>query len=156
MIEETGTVLSVEEGYAEVETIRTSSCTSCRARHGCGHHAIAQVSASNRMRMRATAPFEVEVGQRVVVGIPEDTLLQASFWMYLMPLLGLVGGAMIPSLWQASNDVSVICSIMGFVFGLLLAKRKSLSEINNPNFYPTVLRIERPLQDEHIPLIFTP
>lgn len=155
MIEESGTVLSVEEGFADVETIRTSSCTSCRARHGCGHHAIAQVSSSNRMRMKAINSFDLKVGQRVIVGIPEDTLLQASFWMYFIPLIGLVGGATLPSLWHASNGVSVIISILGFVGGLWLAKKKSATEINNPNFYPKVLRIE-PVQGDHIPFVFTP
>lgn len=155
MIEETGTVLSIEKGFADVETIRTSSCTSCRARHGCGHHAIAQVSASNRMRMKAIDSFAVNVGQRVVVGIPEDTLLQASLWMYFIPLLGLVGGATLPSLWQASSGVSVILSLIGFLGGLWLAKKKSQKEENNPDFYPKILRIET-TQGSEIPLIFTP
>ena len=53
MIEENGRVLSIKNGFAEIETIRTSSCTACRARHGCGHHAVAQMSSSNRMKMDA-------------------------------------------------------------------------------------------------------
>ncbi|MGB7389650.1 SoxR reducing system RseC family protein [Marinomonas sp.] len=155
MIEESGTVLSTETGFAEVETIRTSSCTSCRARHGCGHHAIAQVSASNRMRMKAIDNFDVSVGQRVVIGIPEDTLLQASLWMYFIPLLSLVAGATVPSLWHASSGVSVIFSLIGFLSGLWLAKKKSQKEENNPDFYPKILRIET-TQGSEIPLVFTP
>ncbi|SHF44613.1 positive regulator of sigma(E), RseC/MucC [Marinomonas polaris DSM 16579] len=154
MIEETGRVLSIEEGFADVETIRTSSCTSCRARHGCGHHAIAQVSSSNRMRMRAIDPLSVEIGQSVVVGIPEDTLLQASVWMYLIPLFGLVGGAVIPSLWGGESGIAVIFSIMGFAGGLLLARNKSKQEMNNLDYYPKILRIES-LNDDHIPLVVT-
>ena len=154
MIEETGRVLSIEEGFADVETIRTSSCTSCRARHGCGHHAIAQVSSSNRMRMRAIDPLSVEIGQSVVVGIPEDTLLQASVWMYLIPLLGLVCGAVIPSLWGGESGIAVIFSIIGFAGGLLLARNKSKQEMNNLDYYPKILRIES-LNDGHIPLVVT-
>jgi len=154
MIEETGKVLSIEDGFADVETIRTSSCSSCRARHGCGHHAIAQVSSSNRMRMRAIDPLSVKVGQSVVVGIPEDTLLQASVWMYLIPLLGLVGGAVIPSLWGGSSDIAVIFSIIGFAGGLLLARNKSKQEMNNLDYYPKILRIEL-LNDGHIPVTMT-
>ena len=145
MIEETGRVLSIEDGFADVETIRTSSCTSCRARHGCGHHAIAQVSSSNRMRM----------GQSVVVGIPEDTLLQASVWMYLIPLLGLIGGAVLPSVLGGESGIAVIFSIIGFAGGLLLARNKSKQEINNLDYYPKILRIES-LKGDQIPLVFTP
>lgn len=155
MIEESGTVLSTEKGFADVETIRTSSCTSCRARHGCGHHAIAQVSASNRMRMKAIDTFDVEVGQKVIIGIPEDTLLQASLWMYLVPLLGLVGGATLPSLWHASDGESVVLSLVGLLSGFWLAKKKSQKEENNPDFYPKILQIS-PTQGNQIPLVFTP
>ena len=155
MIEETGYVLSVEDGFADVETIRTSSCSSCRARHGCGHHAIAQVSSSNRMRMKAIDPLSVKVRQSVVVGIPEDTLLQASFWMYLIPLLGLVAGAVLPSLWNDESNLAVFFSIIGFVVGLLLARNKSKQESNNMDYYPKILRIESP-KERHIPLVMTP
>jgi len=154
MIEETGRVLSIEDGFADVETIRTSSCTSCRARHGCGHHAIAQVSSANRMRMRAIDPLAVEVGQKVVVGIPEDTLLQASVWMYMIPLLGLVGGAVAPSLWGGGSGIAVIMSIIGFAGGLLLARNKSKQEMSNLDYYPKILRIET-TQDSQRPLVFT-
>ncbi|MGO2354482.1 MAG: SoxR reducing system RseC family protein [Marinomonas foliarum] len=155
MIEESGKVLSIEEGFADVETIRTSSCTSCRARHACGHHAIAQVSSSNRMRMKAIDSFNVKVGQSVVVGIPEDTLLQASAWMYLIPLLGLVGGAVLPSLWEGESGIAVIFSIIGFAGGLLLARNKSKKEKHNLDYYPKIIRIET-LDDGHIPLFVTP
>ena len=155
MIEETGKVLSVEEGFADVETIRTSSCTSCRARHGCGHHAIAQVSSANRMRIRAIDPISVEVGQNVVVGIPEDTLLQASVWMYFIPLLGLIGGAVLPSLLGGESGIAAVFSIIGLTAGLLLARKKSKQEMNNPDFYPKILKITSH-NDHQIPLVMAP
>lgn len=141
MIEENGTVLSIADGIAEVETIRTSSCTSCRARHGCGHHAIAKVSNSNRMLMKVIAPDDLEVGQNVVVGIPEDTLLQASLWMYAVPLLGLVLGASLPSIVTEQTIISIVGAVSGFAGGLWAAKWKSSHEAKNPDFYPRVLRI---------------
>ena len=64
--------------------------------------------------MKAIDSLNVKVGQNVVVGIPEDTLLQASIWMYLIPLLGLVGGAIIPSIWGGESGIAVIFSIIGF------------------------------------------
>ncbi|MGR0280111.1 SoxR reducing system RseC family protein [Marinomonas dokdonensis] len=155
MIEESGTVLATEAGYAEVETIRTSSCTACRARHACGHHAIAQVSSTNRMRMKAIDPLQVSVGQKVIVGIPEDTLLQASMWMYMVPLLGLVIGAVLPSLWGGSAGIAVVLSILGFIAGLAFAKHKAKLQATNPDFYPKVLRIEQ-THGEQVPLLFTP
>ncbi|RDL44272.1 sigma E positive regulator RseC/MucC [Marinomonas piezotolerans] len=152
MIEEHGTVLAINDGIADVETIRTSTCTSCRARHGCGHHAIAKVSSSNRMLMKAIAPEALEVGQSVTVGIPEDTLLQASTWMYAVPLVGLVAGAAIPSMFTEQSIVSIVGALSGFAGGLWAAKRKSSREANNPDFYPRVLRINNQ-QADAIPIV---
>lgn len=152
MIEENGTVLSIEDGIAEIETIRTSSCTTCRARHGCGHHAIAKVSSSNRMLMKAIAPDSLKVGNSVVVGIPEDTLLQASVWMYAVPLLGLVAGASLPSLFTEQTVISVVGAISGLLGGLWAAKWKAARETTNPNFYPRVLKINSN-QTERIPVV---
>ena len=151
MIEEQGTVLSIEDGIAEVETIRTSTCSTCRARHGCGHHAIAKVSNSNRMLMKVIAPESLLVGQDVTVGIPEDTLLQASAWMYAVPLISLVVGASLPSLFTEQSIVSVVGALSGFAGGLWAAKRKASREADNPDFYPRVLKINT--QAQAIPIV---
>lgn len=152
MIEESGTVLAIKDGIAQVETIRTSSCNSCRARHACGHRAIAKVSNSNRMLMQVAAPDSLQVGQHVTVGIPEDTLLQASMWMYLVPLLGLVAGAALPSLVTEQTLVSVVGAIGGFAGGLWAAKRKSSMEADNPDFHPRVIKINTD-QVQTIPVV---
>lgn len=151
MIEEQGTVLSIDDGIAEVETIRTSTCSTCRARHGCGHHAIAKVSNSNRMLMKVIAPESLVVGQNVTVGIPEDTLLQASVWMYAVPLLGLVAGASLPSLFAEQTILSIVGALGGFLGGLWAAKRKASREADNPEFYPRILKINT--QAPFIPVV---
>ena len=74
--------------------------------------------------------------------------------MYLIPLLGLVGGAVIPSLWGGESGIAVIFSIIGFAGGLLLARNKSKQEMNNLDYYPKILRIES-LNDGYIPLVVT-
>ena len=37
--------------------------------------------------------------------------------MYLIPLLGLVGGAIIPSIWGGESGIAVIFSVIGFAGG---------------------------------------
>jgi sigma-E factor negative regulatory protein RseC len=148
MVEESGIVLSVSDGFAEVETVRTSSCTACQAKSACGHHAIAKVSSSNRMRMMVRDTFTSQVGQEVVVGIPEDTLLKASIWMYLVPLLGLVLGAVLPSLVSDESVFAAIGSILGLATGLYFARKVSLAHVNDPDFQPKILSIKtKPIQN---------
>lgn len=148
MVEESGIVLSVSDGFAEVETVRTSSCTACQAKSACGHHAIAKVSSSNRMRMMVSDTFASQVGKEVVVGIPEDTLLKASIWMYLVPLLGLVLGAVLPSLVSDVSIFAAIGSILGLATGLYFARKVSLAHVNDPDFQPKILSIKtKPIQN---------
>jgi sigma-E factor negative regulatory protein RseC len=148
MVEESGIVLSVSDGFAEVETVRTSSCTACQAKSACGHHAIAKVSSSNRMRMMVSDTLASQVGQEVVVGIPEDTLLKASIWMYLVPLLGLVLGAVLPSLVSDESIFAAIGSILGLATGLYFARKVSLAHVNDPDFQPKILSIKtKPIQN---------
>lgn len=148
MVEESGIVIAVSEGLAEVETIRTSSCTACQAKSACGHHAIAKVSSSNRMRMMVRDSFATEVGQEVLVGIPEDTLLKASVWMYLVPLLGLVLGAVLPGLINDSAGLAAIGAIIGLAGGLWFARQASLKHVNDPDFQPKILSIKtKPFQN---------
>lgn len=148
MVEESGIVLSVSQGLAEVETVRTSSCTACQAKSACGHHAIAKVSSSNRMRMMVSDSFATQVGQEVVVGIPEDTLLKASIWMYLVPLVGLVLGATLPGLINDSAALAAIGSIIGLAAGLAFARKASLEHANDPDFQPKILSIKtKPIQN---------
>ena len=148
MVEESGIVLSVSEGLAEVETVRTSSCTACQAKSACGHHAIAKVSSSNRMRMMVSDSLDSQIGQEVVVGIPEDTLLKASVWMYLVPLLGLVLGAVLPGLVNDSSALAALGSVLGLTAGLYFARKESLKHVNDPDFQPKILSIKtKPFQN---------
>lgn len=148
MVEESGIILSVSQGLAEVETVRTSSCTACQAKSACGHHAIAKVSSSNRMRMMVTDTFDSQVGQEVVVGIPEDTLLKASVLMYLVPLLGLVLGATLPGTVNENPIFAALGSVMGLGAGLYFARKASLKHVNDPDFQPKILSIKtKPIQN---------
>lgn len=142
MVEEQGTVISIHaNNIVEVETIRTSSCNACQAKAACGHHAIAQVSSSNRMRVFATDLLAAKVGQKVKIGIPENSLLSASILMYLLPLLSLILGAVLMDIATANSIFTALAAIAGFGLGLWFARVQSLKYQSNPDFHPRVLHI---------------
>jgi len=139
MIKETGIVVAIFDGVVEVEVVRTSSCSACQAKAGCGHHAIAQVSSTNRMKLLVTDTFVSQIGQEVTIGIPENTLLTASFLMYLVPLLGLILGASLSAIFSDQPTVAAIGSVIGLGVGLLIAKKQSVKHQLDPDFQPRVL-----------------
>ena len=86
--------------------------------------------------------MDVSIDQEVVVGIPEDTLLKASIWMYFIPLVGLVAGATLPSLISNDPTLPVMGALFGFSGGFFFARSKAEKQSTNPDFMPRVLRVK--------------
>lgn len=99
MIEEIGVVREVQTDQEAqiiwVETQVKSTCGSCEAQASCGTGAIAKVFAKKRQKLKYDYAGDVLVGQKVKLGIPEESLLKASGLMYLLPLLVLITSALV-------------------------------------------------------------
>jgi sigma-E factor negative regulatory protein RseC len=68
--------------------------------------------------------------------------------MYLVPLLGLVLGAVLPSLVSDESIFAAIGSILGLAMGLYFARKVSLAHVNDPDFQPKILSIKtKPIQN---------
>lgn len=98
MIEEQGRVVAVGSGFVRVEVVRQSSCSSCTAQQGCGQHLVEKYKPSLSFScINAITPLALRKGDRVVVGIPEGSLLKAASLIYLFPL-----SLMMMGVWFAS------------------------------------------------------
>ena len=97
MLTETGRVVAVEADGLWVETLRKSTCGSCTARSGCGHGLMNRLGEGRSSYIRVL-PGEGDIAackidDEVRIGIPEELLLRGSLMVYVLPLLGLLGGA---------------------------------------------------------------
>lgn len=120
MIEEQGRVVALEPGAAWIETVRATSCQSCSANKGCGHAVMDRNAAGSRARIRVESPRVLSVGDQVVVGIAEDSLMKAALMVYLLPLICLFAGALLGSLWQVGQqDLSAPLGVAGLAVGFL-------------------------------------
>ena len=97
MIHERGRVVSVntpslpgEPTEAWVETLRKSTCGSCQAKAGCGQSLLVQWADSKRTHIKVVTEQAVAVGDEVVLGIQEHTLVKGSLAAYGLPLLAMV------------------------------------------------------------------
>ncbi len=146
MIEETGTVVKVESGYAWIETERRSTCGSCSANKGCGTATLARVMGQRRTRVRALDPLEVKPGERVVIGLEEAALVRGSLAVYTVPLLGLLAGAlfgdfMAQQLLVASRDgMSILFGAAGALLGIGWLRSFSRRIYNDRRYQPVILR----------------
>ncbi|WJW76135.1 SoxR reducing system RseC family protein [Thiohalobacter sp. IOR34] len=146
MIEEQGTVLAVDGDFAWVETRRQSSCGSCAAKAGCGTRVLGRLMGGRPGRLRALNRGHARPGDPVVIGIPEAGLLRGSLAVYLLPLLGLIGGGLLGELLAsrlfapAAEWPAMLGGVFGFLAGLRWVQRFSRRIRDDARFQPVVLR----------------
>lgn len=107
--EEEGEVIAVEGNQAKVRVIRSPACDSCSTRKTCG------LLGEGETVLTALNTVGATKGQRVRVSLKVEGGVKASFILYLVPLAGLVAGALIGYHTQFLGDKD----ISGAVFSLL-------------------------------------
>ena len=127
MIEEQGRVAAVDGDSVWVETVRNSTCASCSARQGCGQHLI---DLNRRYRtnrafvyIKVSSQWPLSEGDRVMVGISENSLLRASALMYLLPLVTMMTGLWLASLFGVGDALMVLAVTAGLLLGFLPARK---------------------------------
>lgn len=142
MIEEEARVASIESGQVWVEKIRQSACGSCS--QPCTTKGVADYLGKATVKLAVTSTLELQAGDRVIVGIPEDALLKGYFAMYLLPLFGLLAGAMLgktfgPVLFPiAADGAAALGGALGMVIAIALLKYTRLIARSTPQ--PVVVR----------------
>ena len=139
MIEEQGVVVTLDGDYVEVRTERRGTCGGCSADGACGISLLDRFLGRRVVLVRARNPVGAWVGERVVVAVSEAGLVRAALAAYLMPILGLVVGAMAGQ--RAGGDTwSLLCGVLGFLLALYWLRRYSAASARDPGRNPIVLR----------------
>ncbi len=144
MIEEHAIVTSTEAGIAEVEIKRRSSCNACSARAGCGVSLLDRVLGRRPQRLLLANKIDVRVGDEVIVGMPEAALLKAALAAYMVPLAGLLLGAMVGDLMSAESSAGeslpLLTGALGFGAGLFATRLYSRRLATDPRWRTVLLR----------------
>lgn len=143
MIEERGRVLSVEEGAVWVETVRRSACDSCQARNGCGQSVLQRLGLGARSGfirvLDEHAESRRQVGEEIVIGIPESAVLHGSLVVYLVPLLALFAGALLAQALGAAEPLIILAGFVGIGIGFAVVRWHGRRLHNSLAFVPQVL-----------------
>ncbi len=121
MIEEEGIVVEVVGGNAKVAILKKSACESCSAAGVC------HPEDADRSLMEATNPLGAAKGQKVKVVLAPQVYLKASIILYGIPMVALVGGAIIAKnlairySGEANSDLwafvaGMACMLLSFFF----------------------------------------
>lgn len=146
MIEESATVVGVDNAYAYVETERRAACGGCQSKTSCSTTVLTGLFKRQHNRIRVLNPIQARPGEQVIIGMPESAFLKASAAAYLLPLLCMLGLAMVGQLLArrfmlpGGELLSIAGGLLGFVTGLFLFKRQAERQSKDPSCQATILR----------------
>ena len=118
MLLETGTVVSKSTNTLMVETTKKSTCASCSAASGCGHALVSKFSTNTNQVSVLFGDFateDVDLGDGVIIGVPEHVIVQGTLLVYMLPLVLALSGT-----WVLGGGGSGLESDLSGVFGALI------------------------------------
>jgi len=148
MIEELGKVVALRNEWVWVETERKTACGQCSAQKGCGTSVLANIFGKRANSIAVMKTLPVKVGDEVIIGIEENTLVKGSLLIYALPLLllivfGLLGEVIGGQVLLEKNDaVTAIFSVLGLAVGFLWLRYISFRLRKDPRFQPKLLQIK--------------
>lgn len=146
MIEQSATVLRVENDNVVIEVRRQTACGSCSAKAGCGKSLLDNVFKIKPLLLSIPNTIGARENDDVIVGLNESAILQASFFLYFFPLLIMIVSAIITS-YLFSNIYpelfSIIAAIAGLFAGGKLSRTILTAKENDKSgfFQPVLLKI---------------
>jgi sigma-E factor negative regulatory protein RseC len=144
MIETEGVVVKVEDGIAFIQAQRQSSCGGCAKQgEGCGTSTLVGYFDGRTPLYQARNPLGVKVGERVVIGVENTTLLRGVLAIYLPPLLllvaGAVGGHQLADTPQAAESYAMLGALVGLAAGFFGARLFSARMTRGGRYQPVIL-----------------
>jgi sigma-E factor negative regulatory protein RseC len=144
MNEEVGTVREVRGEKALVVTDRQAMCGQCVAKGFCH-----MLGGGKEMIAEALNPIGAKPGDTVKIGLPSGTVAKASFVVYMIPAIGIVGGSAVgyfagKSSGMDYNLTTLIGCCAGLGISLILVRLLSNILGERPSYQPEIIRIITP------------
>lgn len=143
MVEEDGTVIRSDAQQLIVAVVQTSACQSCRARQGCGQAVLSSFSDGDTQAAKnhfsLPPQTDLNAGDRVRLGIPEDSLTLAALWMYLWPLVAALVALLLMSALGQSEPRQLLAAVLAGAVALGLTRRRFRHQ--DPRWEPRVLSV---------------
>ena len=144
MIEQVAHVQAIDQTSVWLDTLRLSTCNSCSMKSGCGQRLMNQATDCKRSRIELPIPqyMTLNVGDEVVLGIPQKAFIKASVLTFAMPLVWMLACALLAQWLTLSEPATVVAALLGLGLGLLFLRWYSQSEavLASNQWQPVILR----------------
>jgi sigma-E factor negative regulatory protein RseC len=122
MIEQSAKVVKYDDKMVWVEAERQSTCSGCQIKQGCGTGMLAKHVGKRFSSIAVIKTIDVAVGQQVQLAIPEETLLQGAFLMYILPLLLMFVVAAGAHALHFNETIEIFGGLSGLLIGFYWVK----------------------------------
>lgn len=120
LVEGFARVVAVQGDSVMLEPEQTTACGHCVSSTACGIGSNASRIRARRFTMRNT--MGLGVGDRVVVGVSESSLLRASIVAYGLPLVAMLTGMVVGQRATGEDVWAMAGAAAGLALGVLLAR----------------------------------
>lgn len=147
LLTKTGVVKAVQGRMALVMTRLEPECESCKAKGACT--SLGGGGANTEIRARNTVG--AEPGDVVTIGIRGSSVLKASFLVYMLPILAMIGGIVLGHFLSrlTSVDKNVLVGVLGllaFSGAFVWLKKNSDKFSSKQEFIPEIISKKTPQQ----------
>ena len=142
MVKETGRIVAVDKDAVWVETIQRSTCNTCAAQKGCGQSLLSRMGVKPsyiRVLLDGRPAEKYQLNQRILIGIPDDTVVKGSLLAYLLPLIFMLVFAGVAHTYLLQEVVVLAFGIAGFALGALLIRWHANYYQNDIRYQPRIL-----------------
>ncbi|NOX43210.1 MAG: SoxR reducing system RseC family protein [Gammaproteobacteria bacterium] len=165
MLREAAIVVKVEKQDIWVRIDRQSVCGSCAANQGCGvslvnqffskkiEHVPTHLKVGNGISQ--VGDFQVQVGDKVVVGLQENAFIKSALLVYFLPLVFMLGFSLFGQYFYtvtesintlllgrevlSSEGLTISFALVGLVSGFYIVKHVSRKISNDASFRAVLL-----------------
>ena len=124
MIEQTAKVVASDDKIVWLEAETQSTCSQCQLKKGCGTGMLSKHVGRRFSRIAVNKERDVQIGDQVQIGIPEQALLRAAFMMYIIPLLLMFAFAVFSRFYHLGEFMEIFAAACGLFLGFFWVRNR--------------------------------
>ena len=145
MIKEIGRVVQKDAEFIWVETAIKSTCSTCAAKPNCGTSSVAEAFAGKSVINKVKNTLDANLEDQVEIGIPEDSLVQGAFWIYILPIVTALTAGLATEYWLSqfvtvAEWLVILMTLAGGALGFVFANKK-LANDDTEKYLPQLLNV---------------
>ncbi len=122
MIEQNAVITRRLDDHVMLEIERRTACGLCGQKRGCGNATWGKLLGHDSHEFPAENAINAKVGDSVIVGIDENVVLSSAFYLYVVPLLTMLAGAVFADALLDNEFYVILSAALGLLLGFAWVK----------------------------------